>query len=223
MEQNNTRKYTIIVTTLMIMALSVGLLSTYLTANPEYILLETVQTSSGSGVDDSLGLVLIVEHYRDNKMIERVEKENDIFLRNFGSYIASTLAGVDTTSFYLNDYNTGASRAQLWADSQRIDQTTAYIGEGTTPPALLDWSMETPVQNGIIQQVGYTISGSQMNVTMAISFGITDSYGINEVGFSYMLDIVTLYHYLMARDILPSQIDVISGDILTVKYVMMFN
>lgn len=223
MEQNNNSKRNIILL-LGIMALSIGLLSNYLIANPEYILINTVTSDNSGGVDNSIGLNIIVEHYRNSELLSKQEKENDIFLRNFGIYLCGTFKGSDATVMYMNEDVAGLQKSFSWIDYSYTSQSQMMIGTGTTAPTLLDWSLETEVYYDEIMQVGYTVSGTQMNITYACSFGIDAPHTIGEAGFTYTLDTgATNYPFLMARDLLPTPIAVIAGDIVTVKYVMMFN
>jgi len=215
----------IVVIALMIAAIGLGV--KVLTDNPEYILLETINTGDTTRIDDSLGLVVILEHYRDEVLIDRVEKENDIFLKNFGSYWAASFQGTDSgVGVYYNVYNEndGSTKTFYWADENRIDNTNIHIGTGTTAPALTDWSLETEAYEKKVMQIVYSVTGSQMNVTMACSFTIDASYAITEVGYSNMLYAGTGNIYvMMARDITPAPLNVVEGDIVTVKYVIMLN
>jgi len=180
---------------------------------------EIIETS-GNGYAQSMGVMLIIENERNGEILYRMEKEDDLILRSVAGIFHFMLKGNDAESSYLYKITTGASYSMVNNYGFGEPKSTIRIGTGTTPPAYEDWKLETEVYSDEIEAIGYTVSGLEMNATSLATFNILDTHAITEAGIS--VNYYTLFDCLLFRDVF-SAINVIPGDILTVKYIVMWN
>lgn len=168
----------------------------------------------------SVNVILITEHYRDGELIEKQVKDDDLILDNFAKIIESAFHGYSAIP-YAKPEDAG-SVGLFGGNNYEGSSSRIQIGTDNTAPATTDYLLIGKTYDESVEQVTFIISGNEMNVTAFCSFGITGTYGINEVGLFY--ETQTDNDEIMAcRDVLPSTINVVDGDVLTVKYVLQFN
>lgn len=186
---------------------------------------EIIETS-GNGFGQSLGIVLIIENERDGEIIYRMEKDDDLALRNLAGFTHYMIKGSEDEISNSYRITTGASVPIDLDDSSHnilCLKATMYVGIGTTAPTYEDWKLETETYEDYTEAIGYSVNGLQMNATYVTTFNIDDTYAITEAGFSINFYYNAVYmDFLVFRDVF-SAINVVSGDLLTVKYVVMFN
>ena len=185
-----------------------------------------IKETSGNGFGQSLNIVLIIENERNGEVISRMEKNDDLALRNLAGLMHYIMKGSDvepSTAYKLTD---GSSFA-LDLDDSSSDYimnlyTAMHIGTGITAADYEDYKLETSVYNDRIEALGYSVAGLQMNATFVTTFNIDNTHAITEAGFTFYTKNGGNNHCMLFRDVF-SAINVISGDLLTVKYVIMFN
>jgi len=177
---------------------------------------QIIEEKSGNGITQSTNVVLIIEQYRENELIYRMEKDDDLILRNIAGMFHQMIKGTDIEVSYVYKLTDGGA---LVVSASTIANSRIRIGTGTTTPAYADWKLETQVYVDEVEALMYSYSGLKMNATFYTTFNIVASYAITEAGLSAS---ISGYDSLVFRDTF-SAINVISGDVLTVKYVMMFN
>ncbi len=177
----------------------------------------------GNGFGQSMGIVLVIEHERDGELISRMVKDDDLAIRNLAGLFHLLIKGSDAEISHYYVEAGGAERDFTATTDFDRDGALIRIGTGTTAADYMDYSLETAVMTGeLIEAIGYSVSGLEMNATIVSTFNIDNTYAITEaaldcadwVGFSQAL--------VLFRDVF-SPINVISGDIITVKYILMFN
>jgi len=178
--------------------------------------IQSIKETSGDGVSQSFNVVLIIEHYRESNLIYRLEKDDDLILRNVAGMFHYAIKGTDAETSYYYKLADG-SLGSVGGVTSSLAQIR--IGTGTTTPAYADWKLQTQVYADKIEELVYSDSVLEMNATFYTTFNIVSSYAITEAGLSSGL---APHDYLLFRDTFTA-INVISGDLLTVKYVVMFN
>ena len=188
--------------------------------NKKIIIENDAIETSGNGFGHSVNVLLIIENERNGEIIYRMEKNDDLALRSFAGLIHYMIKGTDTQNSYYYRIDTGASTViNLEEFIERLEKDVSiYIGTGTTAPAYEDWRLEALVYSDRVEAIGYSYSVLKMNATLVSTFNILNTYAITECG----LDLDIRYNALVFRDVFGA-INVISGDVLTVKYIIMFN
>jgi len=185
---------------------------------------EIIETS-GNGFGQSLNMVLIIENERNGEIIYRMEKDDDLALKNLAGFMHFIIKGTDVENSLGYLITTGASYTLLLDSSSYYlagSQSAIRIGTGTTGATYNDYKLETERYCDRTEAVGYSVNGLQMNATYVSTFNIDGTYAITEAGFSAGIYPGSLKEALWFRDVFNA-INVISGDLLTVKYVVMFN
>lgn len=184
---------------------------------------ETIETS-GNGLGQSLNIILIIENERDGEIIYRLEKDDDLALKSLAGFMHFITKGADVEESTLYSISTGLGSPFSYSTTRVFTRKEAeiHIGTGTTAPTYDDWSLETKIYEDNIEALGYSVDGLQMNATYFVTFNIDDTYAITECGFQMAFFHSVLRPFMIFRDVF-SAINVISGDLLTVKYVIMFN
>jgi len=208
----------------IILALSLTIYGGLIKDNENIIFEQGLIEKSGNGFGQSMGVILIIENEREGELIYRMEKEDDLALRSLAGLIHLMLRGTDTELSY--GYKlVGGAQQQYY-----IDQTTKYImkskammfiGTGTTASTYEDYSLEVVRYSDGVEAIGYSVNSLQMNATYVTTFNIQDTYAITEAGFTFWGDTENS-HFMIFRDVFGA-INVVSGDLLTVKYIIMFN
>lgn len=179
----------------------------------------------------TVGVTLILKHYRNGELLGTTVKENDYLLKNFAHYLFRLNSGnilYNDESVKLND--TGGTSELIWYSANNQIRTTpanAKIGIGTSTSviSLEDYQLGTLVQTDIISSVGYSVSSNKMNATFTSVHPITSTHTITEFGLYISLhsDNSINEDFLLCRDVIGTGINVINGDTLSVTYVFMFN
>jgi len=180
---------------------------------------ELIETS-GNGFGQSMGVMLIIENERNGEIIYRMEKEDDLILRNMAGCFHGMLKGQDVETSTIYKMSNGASYTLSFSYGFNSDRSRIRIGTGTTAPTYEDWKLETEIYGDKVEAIGYSVSSLEMNATSITTFNILDTYAITEAGLSFYYH--TIDDFLMYRDVFDA-IKVVSGDLLTVKYILMFN
>lgn len=178
----------------------------------------------------SVGVTLVIEHYRDGQLLGTTVKEGDYCLDNFGRFIMALFNGV------VNDASTDIEMTENGGTDQTIVYNSVeinpqgsganiYIGTGSTAVTLADYNLETPVYTSQVAGVSYASSGTQMNVTATTVTAMTGTATIREFGMSVEIrkDSGAFDDFFICRDVIGTGISVISGDVLTVSYIYHLN
>jgi len=183
-----------------------------------------IRETSGKGFGQSLNIVLIIEQERNGELIYRMEKDDDLATRSLAGLIHLMIRGSDAEPSYGYKLIGGAQEAYTIDQfGKYISQykSNVYIGTGTTAPTYLDYKLETSVYDDETEAIAYSVDGLQMNATYYTTFNIVNTYAITEAGYAFYGSDEASY-FMIFRDVF-SAINVVSGDLLTVKYVVMFN
>ena len=188
--------------------------------------------------NDKLGEVhvtVVVEQYRNGKLINRIVDNKDPFTRNFINIMANyfmyfgsgrTFQMKDTAgttyNFYINAHlSSGYSYWLLRSTGNYI-----WIGDGTSAFSIDDykltgtWTTKTtssnPTESVVDPKINYTISAS---------FSMGAAHTIAEVGYSTILQDTggNNREILLMRDVLPTPISALAGDTVTVTYIIRIN
>ena len=209
----------------VIIILSLTVYGILIENNNDIIVEDEIIETSGYGHGQSIGVILIIEHERNGEIIYRMTKDDDLTLRNVAGIMHFIIKGVEIENSLGYKITTGA-QFTLDIDST-VDYIHAYmaemhIGTGTTAPTYEDYKLETSIYNEQTEAIGYSVSSLQMNATYVVTFNIDNTYAITEAGFVGRVVNGGTNEIMLFRDVF-SAINVISGDLLTVKYVVMFN
>jgi len=184
---------------------------------------ELIETSD-NGFSQSMGIVLIIENERNGEIIYRMEKEDDLSLRSLAGIIHFIIKGSDLEASYVYDDETGSSTSLHLSQTHYLykDYAEICIGTGTTAPTYEDYKLETKRYGDRVEAIGYSVDSLQMNATFVTTFNIDNTYAITEAGLINEVKSYSQVGFTIFRDVFNS-INVESGDLLTVKYVIMFN
>jgi len=209
-----------------IVILSLAVYSTLHSVNE--IIITTVDepiTSGDSGVSQSIGVVLEITNERSGEVIHRMVKDDDLVLRSMAGLIHYIFKGSDIQQSQGYMVTTGASfnfDIDSTADYIRPNIAKIHIGTGSTAPVVANYKLVTKVYDDDIEAIGYTVAGLQMNVTFVTTFAIDATHAIREAGLAGYRTDGGDSDFMLFRDVF-GVINVVSGDILTVKYIIMFN
>ena len=165
----------------------------------------------------SFGVELQVQVERDGEIVDSFIKNDDLVLDNFVNITMAMFRGDDSHDIYFQR-TTGAltifgGTTYFGGENARIQ-----IGTGTTPPDYDDYELVNGLTTEVVEQISYSESGNQMNITAVATWNIDNTYAITE----YALRGDVGYTCLVFRDVADA-VNVIDGDILTVKYVIQLN
>ena len=194
-------------------------------SNISIISVDEPNTSGGSGYGSTVGVALLIENERDGEIIHTMYKDNDLVLRNVAGIMHYMMKGVDAENSLGYEMTTGTQFTLRFDTSSNYlypSQSKMYIGSGSTAPTYSDYKLETVEYEDFNEAIGYSVAGLQMNATFVTTFTITGSHAIREAGYGTYHTITPAGWFLLFRDVFPV-INVISGDILTVSYILMFN
>jgi hypothetical protein len=202
---------------------------------PAFILLLLVVASIPQPMhQNTVTVKLIVQHYRNGKLIGTYVKDGDIFTRNivniWQGLLASQSLGVnykitltDNSNVQFQAYvayceNT-ASKCFNYPNNVKI-----AIGTSTTAPSINDYALGVQVASVAPSMSVFTTSTSGY-WQLAASFSFTQSYNITEFGiYQDFNDYGGATHtVLLNRDVISTPIQVVSGDTLTVTYQIRVN
>jgi len=194
------------------------------------LLLKPKQDRSGM-----VTVTLVVEQYRQGKLINRVVEEKDPFNRNFANLLAGLLTncgnvyksitmtdtGGTARSFYLMG---GASVTSSYYDLYATGNSI-LIGSGTTSFSLSNYALATQVASAASSSPTESVVGNSINITISASFSISSAVNITEVGYARNLDdtSATARTILLMRDVLSTPINAAAGDTVTVNYIIRIN
>lgn len=182
------------------------------------------KTSNEDGFGSSIGVVLVIENERNGEIVHRMVKDDDLSLRSMAGLWLTMIKGTDVEVADVYRITDGVQTGILLHTSYHINPLNSMIriGTGTTGATYIDWKLETEVYTDKVEAIGYSVAGLEMNCTFTATFNILGSYAITEAGVSTIYDAFSNTEFLIFRDTF-SAINVISGDILTVEYIIMFN
>lgn len=211
-------------TILLITILSLSIYCGLTLNNVDVVVEDELIEKSGNGFGQSLNIVLVIENERNGEIIYRMEKDDDLALRSLAGLIHMMLRGSDAELSY--GYKlVGGGIQQYYIDQMAKyimkTKSSMYVGTGTTAPTYEDYNLETQIYVDEVEALGYSVSGLQMNATFVTTFNILNTYAITEAGFTFWANIENS-HFMVFRDVF-SAVNVVSGDLLTVKYIIMFN
>jgi len=183
------------------------------------ILLMIPHNTSPQGAQPGVGITLVVEHYRQGKLIERVVKEGDPCTQNFLNLVSSFFSG---SSFTMKD-TSGSS--YTFNALPALSSTAIAIGSGTTSFSISDYKLATQVASTPTSSPTESVTGTRVNATVSASFSISSAVTISEVGLigSIKDSGGTARSILLIRDVLPTPINAAAGDTVTVTYVIRVN
>jgi hypothetical protein len=201
---------------------------------PVFILLLLVVASLPQPMhENTVTTKLIVQHYRNGKLIGTYVKDGDIFTMNFASIwwglftsqmpnvnYKITLTDNSNTQFqaYISYCENTASKCLTYPNNVKI-----AIGTSTTAPSINDYALKVQVASATPSQAEFT-SNTWGYWQLTASFSFTQSYSISEFGiYQDFNDYGGATHtVLLNRDVL-SPISVQPGDVLTVTYQIRVN
>jgi hypothetical protein len=184
--------------------------------------------------ENTVTIKLIVQHYRNGKLIGTYVKDGDIFTRNIVNIWQGLLASqspnvnykitlTDNSNVQFQAYvayceNT-ASKCFIYPNNVKI-----AIGTGTAAPSINDYALGAQVASATPSTSESTTSTSGY-WQLTASFSFTQSYSISEFGiYQDFNDYGGATHtVLLNRDVLSTPISVVSGDSLTVTYQIRVN
>jgi len=215
----------IVASVLGIVILSLAVYSTLHSVNNIIINVsdETI-TSGNAGISQSIGVLLEVTNERDGEIIHRVVKDDDLVLRNMAGIMHFMLKGTDVEASIAYKISNGAPVTldlNFGGDKIESDMAKMYIGTGSTAPIVTNYKLEVPVLEDYVEGIAYQVAGLQMNASFVTTFNIDGTYALREAGLATYINGGN-NPFLIFRDVY-GVINVIAGDILTVRYVMMFN
>jgi len=179
-------------------------------------------------------VTLVVEQYRQGKLINRVVEEKDPFNQNFVNLLAGlftncggvqkTISMTDTGGTARSFYLMGGASSYVYYDLYATGNSI-LIGSGTTAFSLSDYKLATQVASAASSSPAESIIGNSINITISASFSISSAVTISEVGYARNLDDTsgTAYTILLMRDVLPTPINAAAGDTVTVNYIIRIN
>jgi len=186
---------------------------------------------------DRSGMVtvtLVVEQYRQGKLINRIIEEKDPFNQNFVNLLAGlftncggvqksitmTDTGGTARSFYLMGGASSGTYYDLYATGNSI-----LIGSGTTSFSLSNYALATQVASAASSSPAESVVGNSINITISASFSISSAVTISEVGYARNLNDNggTTRTILLMRDVLSTPISAAAGDTVTVNYIIRIN
>jgi len=187
---------------------------------------------------DKSGMVtvtLVVEQYRQGKLINRVIEEKDPFNQNFVNLLTGLLTncgGVSEKTWSMTD--TGGTARTFYLAHDPINYAyidlvatgnAILIGSGTTSFSISDYKLATQVASAASSSPTESIIGNSINITISASFSISSAVTISEVGYARNLydSSGNTRTILLMRDVLSTPINAAAGDTVTVNYIIRIN
>ena len=172
-----------------------------------------------------MGVTLVIENERNGKVIQRIVKDDDLCLSSLAGFWHNMIKGNDGEESFVLDETTGASKGVVMQGATYYMLpvlSSIKIGTGTTAPAYANYKLETEVYTDNVEAVGYSVSSMELNTTLVATFNIVNTHAITEAGMTMSIKQFVTTEFMIFRDVF-SAINVISGDIVTVKYIITFN
>ena len=177
---------------------------------------------------NSASVIVIIEHYRNGELVNRLVKENDLILENFAKLLLKIISQPPETVWFtkIDGGSYGSSSTSVLMVNQ--DTAMIHLGNGTSAVSVTDYKLASEVRSEIVGEVGCSTLGNKVNATASASFTFTESYTIKEIGLSLAIagksSSPTWYRILICRDDISSNpITVQAGDTLTVTYIFQLN
>jgi len=185
---------------------------------------------------DRSGMVtvtLVVEQYRQGKLINRVVEEKDPFNQNFVNLLAGLFTNCGNVQKSITMTDTGGTARSFYIMSVTYpDYCDLYatgnsilIGSGTTAFSLSNYALATQVASAASSSPTESVVGNRINITISASFSISSAVTISEVGYVRNLNDAggTTRTILLMRDVLSTPISAAAGDTVTVNYIIRIN
>lgn len=177
---------------------------------------------------DPFRLVIDVEVQHPDGTVSHTCKENDVMLRNFAYFLMDVFSGAEHTTTYSTyvPTDTLGNNQPLRSGTDYIrwgeEEARIHIGDGVTPVALTNYALANEITNVLVSAVSYSATGLTYNVTLLATWNPAMAYTIRETGLSGEAPI-TNDQILMCRDVIASPVTVGLGDVVTLRYIFVFN
>lgn len=167
---------------------------------------------------------------RNGTEIMRIKKDGDPITTHFYRLVANTLLGFYRKNIISWTDITGTARSTAidteFAGRNPLMYIAIGTGTGTLSPnrnAMFNMLTMNPVNTS--SHISHTDTGTSRIITYVRPFTFTASYTITEVALILEVDVdlssssgVSIARVLVAHDLLPQPVSVVSGDVLTVTY-----
>lgn len=158
-------------------------------------------------------------------------KENDLFLWNWGVFIAQIFKMqfqyYDPTVYQFTDIggttrNTSATTLYGYNSGQWNDTARVQIGSGTNAPSITDYALQQFIAEVIPNLPDVVVSGNTLKVVFAATFPFADATTVAETGIKMGDCLVDGYTFLITRDTF-TPVTVSAGGSLSLQYELWFN
>jgi len=178
-------------------------------------------------------VTLVVEQYRQGKLINRIIEEKDPFNQNFANLLAGLFTNCGGVQKTISMTDTGGTARSFLlrggADANLYDLyatgNSILIGSATTSFSLSNYALATQVASAASSSPTESVIGNSINITISASFSISSAVTITEVGYARNLNDYggTTRTILLMRDVLSTPINANAGDTVTVNYIIRIN
>lgn len=178
------------------------------------------------------GITLKVKAFDTEGNITAEEcKENDLFLWNWGVFIAQffkmQFQYSDPTVYQFTDINgtvrnTSATGMCGYNSGQWNDTSRVQIGSGTNAPSITDYNLQQFIAEVIPNLPDVVVSGNTLKVVFAATFPFSSETTVAETGIKMGDCLVDGYPFLITRDTF-TPVTVSAGGSLSLQYELWFN
>ncbi len=181
-----------------------------------------------SDVKEGFYVTLDISQYRDDVLISRQVIEDDYILRNMAYLWLNLLSGdrqIDANNDYkFTDVDNVLRTFHSLETSVQSSYASIRLGTGSDAVVVANYKLQTEVLSQAVDDGSIWVNGNEFNLTADATIVSDGTYGITEAGLScgFLVAPTTMYNTLVCRDVF-SAINVVSGDVIVIRYIFRFN